>query len=70
MKQDVYKRQDLGMVAALGDDIFALITQAVQQVYLLYTRGDLIGAVINLVAVLTQGVALGLLAQQLSLIHI
>ena len=52
------------MVAALGDDIFALITQAVQQVYLLYARGDLIGAVINLVAVLTHGVALGLLAQQ------
>ena len=55
---------DLSMVAALGDDIFALITQAVQQVYLLYARGDLIGAVINLVAVLTQGVALGLLASR------
>ena len=52
------------MVAALGDDIFALITQAVQQVGLLYAFGNLIGAGVNHIAVLTQGVALGLLAQQ------
>ena len=55
---------NLGMVAALGNDILALVTQAVQQVYLLYAVCNLIGAAINLVAILAQCVALGLLAQQ------
>ena len=55
---------DLGMVAALCNDVLALIAQAVQQVGLLYAFGNLIGAGVNHIAVFAQCVALGLLAQQ------
>ena len=52
------------MVAALCNDVLALIAQAVQQVYLLYAVGNVLGAGINLIAILAQSVALGLFTKQ------